>query len=295
MIDKNDTTREQDAASIDWNKMVQEYWQTLDGPWKGIFQTSVSEDSGPKVNGRLVDSLQANVKMWQTMAKAMGEPTNFMHFQKATEVTPELLLHFSQTCLQSFTSLQTEAGEWIKKRGASLSSADIQELDSELIKDLAQTYEREFSKYFKVPQVGLGRFYQERSLRVVDKYNFFQLALSEFLHILYLPLEKSLKRLQDKVVEMVEVGPLDNKSKTYYNLWIKLLESEYMELFQQPDYAEAMSKTLTAFNDFSQARQVMVEDILKQLNIPTNKELDELSKEIYLLKKRLRILEHNQQ
>ena len=294
-MDENYTASEQDGASIDWNKMLQEYWQNLDGPWKGMFQTFVSQADGAQVNGRVVDSLQANVKMWQTMAKAMSEPSNFIHFQKANEVTPEVFLRFSQTCMESFNSLQTQAGEWIQKRGASLSSADIQELDTELLKDLAQTYEKEFSKYFKVPQVGLGRFYQERTMAVVDKYNIFQLALSEFLHILYRPIEKSLKSLQEKVVEMAETGPLDDKSKTYYNLWIKLLESEYMGLFQQPEYADAMSRTLWALNDFSEARKIVVEDILKQVNIPTNKDLDELSKEIYLLKKRLRILEHNKQ
>lgn len=291
-MDKNDTETGPDAASMGWNKIMEESWQSLLKPWSGLFQPE-SEEYGQQDKGRVVDSLQGTVKMWQTMAAAMNQPSAFAHCQEATEMTPEVFLRFSQTCLQSITRLQTQASEWLQKRGASLSAADIQQLDRELIKDLAQTYEKEFSRYLKVPQIGLGRFYQERSLQVVDKYNFFQIALSEFLHILYLPFEKSLKSLQEKMTEMAETGCLDDKVKTYYNLWIKLLEGEYMELFQQPEYADAMGKTLCALNEFVKARQIVVDDALKQSNIPTNTDLDELSKEIYLLKKRLRILEKN--
>ncbi|MCP4338480.1 MAG: hypothetical protein GY799_06220 [Desulfobulbaceae bacterium] len=291
-MDKNDTATEQDAASMDWNKVMQEYWLPLFKPWSGLVQTPETEEHGQFNRGRVAESLQSTVRMWQTMTGAMSEPAAFKHFQKATEMTPDIALGFAQTCLQSFTGLQAQAGEWIKKRGAALSTADIQQLDSELIRDLTETYEKEFSKYLKVPQVGLGRFHQERLLLVVDKQNTFHLVLSEFLHMLYLPVEKSLKSLQEKMAEMTEAGPLDEKPKTYYNLWIKLLEGEYMELFQQPEYADAMGKTLCALNEFIEARQAVVNDFLKQVNIPTNQDLDELSKEIYLLKKRVRALEN---
>ena len=292
MMDKNDTATGQDAASMDWNKMVQEFMLSMFKPWSGVSQTVESEENEQSNKGRIAESLQTTVRMWQIMMGAMSEPSAFAHFQKATEMTPDIALGFTQTCLQSFIGLQAQAGEWIQKRGTSLSTADIQQLDSELIRDFTETYEKEFSRYLKVPQIGLGRFHQERSLHAVDKLNTLQLVLSEFLHMLYLPVEKSLKSLQEEMVEMTEAGPLDEKSKTYYNLWIKLLEGEYMKLFKQPEYADAMGKTLGALNEFVGARQEMVNEVLKQVNIPTNHDLDELSKEIYLLKKRVRTLEN---
>ena len=94
---------------------------------------------------------------------------------------------------------------------------------------------------------------------------------------------------------MTKTGPFDENSKTYYKLWIKLLEGHYMELFKQSEYTEVMTKTLTALNEFSDARQKVVNDLLKQMNIPTNLDIDELSKEIYLLKKRIRLIEKEQQ
>lgn len=289
-MDTIETATGQGAAPMDWEKMMQDYWLPLFTPWKTMMQSSGPQEQW-QVKGRLAESVQANVRMWQTMMGAMSEPAALQHFQKATEMTPDIALGFAQTCLQSFSSLQGQASDWIQKRGASLSTADVQELDRELIRNIKETYEKEFSRYLKLPQIGLGRLYQERSLHVVDKLNTLQLVLSEFLHMLYLPIEKSLTSLQEEMVEMTKAGPLDEKSKTYYNLWIKLLEGHYMELFQQPEYADAMGKTLCALNEFAEARQAVVNDALKQVNVPTNQDLDELSKEIYLLKKRVRAFE----
>lgn len=290
-MEKNDTAAGQDAASMDWNKVIQEFWLPLFKPWGGVFETPETAEHGQFNSGRVAESLQTTFRMWKTMTGAMSEPAAFEHFQKATEMTPDIALGFAQTCLQSFVGLQAQAGEWIQKRGAALSAADIQQLDTELIKDLTETYEKEFSKYLKVPQIGLGRFHQERLLQAADKLNTFQLVLLQFLHMLYLPVEKSLKSLQKEMAEMTENGPLDEDPKTYYKLWIKLLEGQYMTLFQQPEYADAMGKTLCALNEFVETRQAVINEVLKQVNIPTNQDLDELSREIYLLKKRIRILE----
>jgi polyhydroxyalkanoate synthase subunit PhaE len=278
----------------DWEKMMKEIWAPLQNQWGNLFKSSGTQES-TQFKGRVGEYFQANTKMWQTMLGAMSGPEALEHFQKATQITPDLALGFAQACLQSFTSLQTQMGEWIQKRGASLSEADIQELDREFIKKWSDVYENEFSRYLKIPQVGLGRVYQERMLQAADKMNAFQSALSEFLMVLSRPVERSLTSLQEKMAEMTESGSIDEKSKTYYNLWIKELEGHYMEIFKHQEYTAAMSKTLDALNEFVDARQVVVNDLLKQLNIPTNQDLDDLAEEIYLLKKRLREYEKREE
>jgi poly[(R)-3-hydroxyalkanoate] polymerase subunit PhaE len=278
------------TSFTDWNKMMKEFWEPLQNQWSGLFKSSGAQES-VQFKGRVGEYLQANTKMWQTMLGAMSGPEALEHFQKATQVTPDIALGFAQTCLQSFTNLQTHVGEWIQKRGDTLSAADIQELDKEFFKKWSDVYTKEFSRYLNIPQVGLGRVYQERLLQATDKMNTFQATLSEFLLLLANPVEKSLTSLQEKMAELTEAGPLDEKSKTYYNLWIKLLEGHYMELFKQPDYSAAMVKTLAALNEFVEARQTVVNDLLRQFNIPTQQDLDELAKEIYLLKKRMRAYE----
>jgi class III poly(R)-hydroxyalkanoic acid synthase PhaE subunit len=290
MTYKDATEKGQDTSSTDWGKAMHQFWSPLVNQWSGMFKESGTQES-MKFKGRVGESFQTTAKMWQSMLDAMSRPEALEHFQKATQMTPDIALGFAQTCVKSFTDLQAQVGEWIQKRGASFSTADIQELDKELVKKWTETYEKEFSQYLKIPQIGLGRVYQERILQAADRMNSFQTTLSEFLHLLAQPIERSLKSLQEKMVEMTEAGPLDEKSKTYYNLWIKLLEGHYMELFKQMEYSTAMSRTLEALNRYVEARQAVVNDVLKQFNVPTHQDLDELYKEIYLLKKRMRAYE----
>lgn len=290
MSDKSETTQDQSNSSMDWGNMSNEYMAPFLKTWENFLQQA-DEKKQSSANGKLAESLLSSTKMWQIMMGAMSGPEAVARFQKATEMTPDIILGFAQTCLQGFTRLQIQASEWIQKRGASLSEADVMELDKELLKNWTETYEEEFSRYLKIPQLGLGRLYQEKANDFTDKMNLFQLELSKFLNMLYLPVEKSLKSLQEQMAEMAEEGLIDEKSKTYYNLWIKLLEGHYMELFKQTEYTETMNKTLLALHAFMDAKQAVINDFLKQLNVPTYQEMDELSKEVYLLKKRLRTLE----
>jgi len=289
MNEKDQTTNEQGAAFMEWDKLMQDIFSTWSEPLNG-WQNFWPQDTG-QGQGRVSESFNTSMKMWQTMMGDMTTSGAAENAQKLMALTPELALGFAQTCLQGFMNVQEQAGEWMIKRGATLSSTDMQDLDRELIKNLQETYEKEFSRYLKLPQIGLGRLYQERTLQAVDKVNLLQLAMADFLHMLYMPIEKSLNSLQQEMAKMAEAGPLDDKTKTYYNLWIKLLEGHYMELFKQPEYADAMSKALIALNEFVDARQAVINDSLQQLNIPNNRDMDELSKEIYLLKKRMRALE----
>lgn len=289
MSENNQTTNEKNSDPLNWDKLVQGFWHNWKEPMDNIMQAFWTQGEEP---GRVSESFGSSMKMWQTMMEGMATPEAMENFQKVVAVTPDIALGFAQTCLQGFTRVQEQAGEWMVKRGASFSATDIQDLDNELIKNLQEIYEKEFSRYLKLPQVGMGRLYQERLLHALDKMNVLQLVLSDFTHMLYLPVEKSLNSLQKEMARMAESGDLDEKSKTYYDLWIKLLEGHYMELFKEPEYAEAMGKTMSSLNDFVEARQAVINDVLLQLNIPSSQDLDELSKEIYLLKKRVRVLEN---
>jgi polyhydroxyalkanoate synthase subunit PhaE len=64
-----------------------------------------------------------------------------------------------------------------------------------------------------------------------------------------------------------------------------------MTLFQSDPYVETMGKTLDALNQFLAARNAVLEDALKILPVSTHRDMDEINREIYQLKKRIRTLE----
>lgn len=289
MTEKRDT----ENPFMGWGNIFSDMLNPMMNNWGDLFKTG-GESDGPQFTGRMGESLQASAKMWQAMFGAMSGPGGLETFQKATQLTPDITLGFAQNCMKGFTNFQGQMHEWIKKRGEAKDPFDVQALDKAFLRQWTEAYEEEFSQYFKVPQIGLGRFYQERAMHAADKLNIFQSALSEFLHVLYLPMEKSLKSLQEEMAEMAEDDqPLDEKSKTYYNLWIKLLEGHYMELFKEPEFINTLLKTLGALEEYSSAKQAVVNDVLKMYAIPSHNDLDDLYKEIYLLKKRMREYEKN--
>ena len=84
---------------------------------------------------------------------------------------------------------------------------------------------------------------------------------------------------------------LPESSNDYYKLYIKNLEGHYLSLFKSPDYVKAMGATLDALEEFVEARNAVAQDMLKAVSMPTQNDLDELYKEMYQLKKRVKILE----
>ena len=115
--------------------------------------------------------------------------------------------------------------------------------------------------------------------------------MGEFLRLLYLPVTKSFRVMQEKVGAMSEAGGLPEDSKAYYQMWIKILEGHYMSLFQSPDYVKTLGNVLTAMSEFTVVKNDLMQDLLSTVPVSTQKEMDDLYKEIYLLKKRIRVLE----
>ena len=78
--------------------------------------------------------------------------------------------------------------------------------------------------------------------------------------------------------------------KDYYRRWLKVLEGHYMTLFKSPEYTRTMSHTLNALEDFTLAKQELLAEALEALPIPTHRDMDELYREVYLLKKQVKDL-----
>jgi polyhydroxyalkanoate synthesis regulator phasin len=74
-------------------------------------------------------------------------------------------------------------------------------------------------------------------------------------------------------------------------MWVKILEGHFMTLFQSPEYNKSLGETMIALEDYISARNRILQDMLQSMPVPTRKEMDDLYKEIYLLKKKVRDLE----
>ena len=159
-------------------------------------------------------------------------------------------------------------------------------------KVFSELYIKEFKRILNMPQLGLTRYYQERAGRALDKFSEFQSTLVDFIQLLYQPMESTLRSLQEEIKNINERGQevLDD-SKEFYRLWINRLEENYLTFLRSPKYGEAMKKTLQALHDYRVTKEQLLMDLLQDLPVPTNRDMDGVYKDLYILKKRVKELE----
>ncbi|TKB24179.1 hypothetical protein FCL47_19930 [Desulfopila sp. IMCC35006] len=288
--DPSDTTSRDDA----WVKSMGEFWGNLAGQWLSQAQQQPWTLGGNSANPKSQATMDAALKNWQAIAGAMARPESISSLLKGSGAMPEMLLHMAQSSLGGFGEMHKKMIERLGRVGASAKAYDFQDIDENIFRIWTDIYEKEFKQFFQIPQLGLMRTYQEKANQVLDKYNFFQSTLSEFLNLLGLPFNRAMKVMQDKIGEMAENGTLPEDTKVYYNMWVKVLEGHYMTLYQTPEYVETMARTINALAEFSAARDAVLEDLLSQLPVARKSDMDDMARELYELKKRLRKLEKEQ-
>lgn len=250
--------------------------------------------AGQSANSKAQANMDAALKNWQAIAGAMAKPESISSLLKGSGAMPEMLLNLAQTSLGSFVKMQQNITDSLGRVGASAEAYKFQDIDENLFRIWTDIYEKEFKQFFQIPQLGLMRTYQEKNNQLADKYNFFQFTLSEFLNLLGLPFNRAMQVMQDKIGEMAENGTLPEDSNVYYNMWVKVLEGHYMTLYQTPEYVETMAKTINALADFSAAKNAVLEDMLSLFPVAKKSDMDDIARELYELKKRLRKLEKEQ-
>ena len=278
----------------DWIKTSMAFWESMVSMWPNI-HTAGGNARDSKRDGktsRFRTSWESSQKTWKEWSRIVSEPeTMETIFHDAGEL-PEIFLKIAQTWVKSFVRLQQQWLEKAEKVQESTKSFTFENFGEDAVKMWTQVYETELRKIFTMPQIGLTRFYQEKMNQTIDKYNIFQTRVAEFLQILSLPVEKTFQVMQEKLTELADEGNLPEGSKAFYQMWIKILEGHYMTLFQSVEYTKILNQTLYAMSEFSEAKKELLQStLLYMLPVPTQKEMDELYKEIYLLKKRIKALE----
>ncbi|MBT8366182.1 MAG: hypothetical protein KJP23_15895 [Deltaproteobacteria bacterium] len=294
----NETKQENTGAETllaTWLKTATEFWGSMARTWANGPDTSAAADTAAasKKNAaqRTQESLQGALKTWLALSSVISDPDTLDDQLKGVQGLPEVLSRLVQSGWDGYFQLQQQWLQRVERIGKTTEAYKFENLDQNVFALWNELYEKEFRQFLHLPQLGLTRFYQERAGRAVDEFNIFQAKVAEFLHIFFLPMEKSNKVMQDKLTEMAEAGELPDDSKAYYQMWIKILEGHYMTLFKSPEYADAMGQTLNALEDYKMTAEQVIEDILEMFPVPTQKDMDELYKEIYLLKKKVTALE----
>ena len=234
-----------------WTKSTMDFWRQLLEPQAGTGSESLGKNPASQVQKMLL----SGGKMLHLMLAKMGDPESIQATLQGMDTLPEISMSMIQQNVNSYIEMQSRWAEQISKVGERTEAYKFDGIDENVFKIWKETYEKEFQKFFKVPGLGLTRFYQERINRLADETHQFQVALSEFMYMFSVPFEKTAKVMQEKTEEMMEQGDVPGDVKDYYNMYIKILEGHYMTLLQSPGYVRVMSDTINALVKYKQRRR----------------------------------------
>ena len=249
-----------------------------------------SQPSSASYHGKLEEGWQALFKTWQTSSSALSSPQILELILKGSNALPESAMRMARTTWDGYFRLYQMWLKGVGKLGEETKAYSFEGLEADTFKGWAEFYVKEIQPFLKAPQLGLTRFPQERANEAIDKFNQFQADMAEFLHLLGLPVEKSLRVIQEKIEEQAKEGKLSENFKDYYNMWIKILEGHYMTLFKSPEYIRVLGRTVNVTEEYKAAREKVLADMLQFLPVAMNRDVDELYKEFYELKKTVKEL-----
>lgn len=277
-----------------WMKNTNAMWETMAKAYP-TEENETDTNTGNDPPNRFQEKFAANFRLWKATAKTMEEPETVEAFFKGLQTIPDTSTRLLHNSIESVTKLQDRWLKYIEKNRNSAGAHHLDDPDSEFLNQWTDLYEKEIQHFLNIPQLGLTKFYQEKLNQTVDKTNLFQTAIAEFLRLLFVPLEKSITTLQEKLSDLVSEGKLPDDNRDYYRMWIQILEGHYMSLFRSRDYAHALSKTLETMNQFINSRSQVLEDALQTLPIATHRDMDALYRDLYQLKRRVVSLEKQMQ
>lgn len=271
-----------------WLKSMMDFWgMAEDRP----FTFKPPDFSAKSPGSKPADMLQSGSKLFQLALNIFSRPENVKAILQGVELLPEFGVSMSQQLWGGYFEIQKQWMDRVSQLGRRTEAYTFEDIDQDIFRIWRDIYEKEFQKILHIPQLGLNRYTQERFNQFLDQLNIVQSSLSEFLYMFYIPIEKSVAVMQKEMEQMADEGKFSEDFNEYYKLWIKTLEGHYMTLLKSDDYREVLKNTIKSVTDFKKAREEMMYDLLKSVPVPTNKEMDELYKDIYRMKKRIKKLE----
>jgi len=274
-----------------WTRSMSEAWSQMAGLELPSANQQIKKNTADKKNRRFDQTIGSSFKAWQAYMSAMNRPETIASVFKGVGSLPDIFFKMIQPVFNSILIMHQQWLDKIEKTGRISDSFHFDRMDKESLNIFNKLYDAEFRKFLNIPQLGLTREHQEKLNRFIDRFNLFSGAIAEFLQVIFQPFEKSYAVLQEKIADLTKEDEIPEDPRFYYQLWLKILEGEYMMLFKTPEYLSSLAKTLTIAAEYKKARRDLSNDLLHYFSIPSSTEINDVYKDLHDLKKRLRKIE----
>jgi class III poly(R)-hydroxyalkanoic acid synthase PhaE subunit len=295
-----DTTRQDNEMGRlveSWMAMAQNFWQDMGANREeglgssGLnFDFTGNGDQGDENKYKTYKTWEASVNNSISFLKLMTAPENQDTLYRSVLTYTEALTQAAGDSLENFTEFQSQVVKSFAKVGEHTKAYNLDDLDHSTFESFRELYRSELQKYLKIPKIGLPREFHERLSELADKSNIFSSYLLELIYQFTTPFEKTNRAMQTKIKGMLEGGEVVEDTRQVYNEWIKVLEGHFMELLKSREYTDVLNNTITSLAAYKGVKNEVTDVFLKEMQIPTGREMDEVYKDIYQMKRKIREL-----
>ena len=149
-----------------------------------------------------------------------------------------------------------------------------------------KTYNATMGRIVEMPAMGPAREKSEKMMKgfstFVELYTTWMDSNVNFQSVFM----EAMRRMHEKMGSEMEGEISPENYKDFYKLWIETYSETFKEFLKSGHFAEDMGKLMSHFMEFQKYnREMLEENYLKPMNLPTKTDIDEINKELYSLKK----------
>jgi hypothetical protein len=288
--------KEPERSTFSWLELTTGFWKEISKiindaqPSLDETQIYTSETDSFKEKFRTYNAWKTGLKNLNAFIQTISQPDNQKTASKSMVTFFEFLTQITGDSSENLLEFQSQVLNSISKIGEHTKAYNFDDIDQHIFESFRKLYENEFKKYLFTPKLGLPRFHIERISILIDKFNIFYSFLNELTYLFFAPLEKTNHIMLSRIDEIMKQNNFVEDPETFYSEWIKMLEGHYMTLLQSAEYMNTLKKAIDSLADYRKAKEEVICLLLKELPIPTNREMDDVYKELYMVKKQLREL-----
>ena len=165
------------------------------------------------------------------------------------------------------------------------------ESTQEFYDEWLKTYKATIGKFIEMPAVGPAREKSEKMMKGFSTFVNLYAAGMDTSSNLQTVFMEAMRKVQEKTGTEMSGEITPEKYKEFYNTWIQTYSDTFKEYSRSDHFVADMGKLNSYYIDFQQYQKDMLEEnYLKPMNLPTKTEIDEINKELYSLKKAVKEL-----
>jgi class III poly(R)-hydroxyalkanoic acid synthase PhaE subunit len=166
-----------------------------------------------------------------------------------------------------------------------------QQASHEFFANWLKTYEATYGKIVDMPIMGPSREDAERLRENFEAAINMHAAWAQSMANYQSAFMDATQKTQEEVKKRIAEGVSPSSYKGYYDLWMETYSETFKEFLKSRFFASDLARLTSNSMDFQKSSRILIEEnILKPANLPTRTEMDDLNKEVYMLKKQVREL-----